>query len=147
MNHKYVIEKNSENNTLIIKEYIDLEKAIYHLADEEQYDLALLAGAAQESMESLIKAFRRRSFYIPGIYASRIAKAIKETIDGDGSEPLQVFCSDVEQIVKDKLKEEQAAEAETEEGVEIDDLLDDEFDKTDEKDIAPAINKSENKSD
>jgi hypothetical protein len=78
MKQKYTIVRDDKNNQLIIREFAELDKEILSLLCEETYDQKLIRAAIKSGKEELIAALRTNNLYPPGIYADKIANAVKE---------------------------------------------------------------------
>ena len=130
MKQKYTIIKDSTNKQLIIREFAELDKEILSLLCEETYDQKEILGAIKKGRENLITALRTKNLYPPGIYAEKIAAAVRELYATKGKESEELFFDDLELLARANEPEtrsaEKPAEKQDEDG-DIDELLEDDF--------------------
>ncbi len=132
MKQKYLILQNDDKNTLIIKEFVELEKNDdYSLAYEETYDGKAIISAISKGKEALILTLRTTSFYPPGVYAEKIAAAVKNLYSSESDQPVELIFNDMDLITKDLKKPKNAADVE-EEPDELDELPAEDLDVYDE---------------
>lgn len=130
MKQKYTIVKDDENNQLIIREFAELDKEILSLLCEETYDSKVIRAAIRSGREKLISALRTNNLYPPGIYAIKIADAVKELYATKGQESTDLFFNDLELLAVEsepkaqKIDQEEAVEEQDED---MDELLEDDF--------------------
>jgi len=127
MKIKYVILKNTVTNILIIKEYAELDKAIYSLVCEVKYDCQVFQQAFNSGAKTddIISLFRKNFFYPPAIYASSIADALKEAFLSEDDKPISVEFNDMDLFVKTPAPEEITQKNDKDDIVEIDKALED----------------------
>jgi hypothetical protein len=128
MKQKYTIIKDDKNKQLIIREFAELDKEILSLLCEETYEQKVILAAIKSGKDDLISALRTNNLYPPGIYANKIADAVKELYTTKGKESEELFFDDLELLARSNepqpRKSEESAEDQEEE---LDDLLEDDF--------------------
>ena len=128
MKQKYTIIKDSANKQLIIREFAELDKEILSLLCEETYDQRAIIDAIKKGRENLISALRTKNLYPPGIYAEKIAAAVRELYATRGKESEELFFDDLELLARANEPETRSAEKPAEKQDEdIDELLEDDF--------------------
>lgn len=128
MKQKYTIIKDSKNKQLIIREFAELDKEILSLLCEETYDQKDILAAIKKGQESLISTLRTNNLYPPGIYAKKIADAIKDLYATKGKESDELFFDDLELLaVANKPAAKTVEEPVEEQGEEMDELLEDDL--------------------
>ena len=128
MKQKYTIIKDNTNKQLIIREFAELDKEILSLLCEETYDQKAILDAIKKGRENLISALRTKNLYPPGIYAEKIAAAVKEVFATRGKESEELFFDDLELLARANEPETRSAEKPAEKQDEdMDDLLEDDF--------------------
>jgi hypothetical protein len=126
MKQKYTIVKDDKNKQLIIREFAELDKEILSLLCEETYDQKLIRAAIKSGKEELIAALRTNNLYPPGIYADKIANAVKELYANKAKESEDLFFNDLELLAKES--EAEAVEEEIENDSEdLDEVLEEDF--------------------
>ena len=126
MKQKYTIIKDVKNKQLIVREFAELDKEILSLLCEETYEQKAIMAAIKKGKENLISALRTNNLYPPGIYAEKIAVAVKELYATKGKESEELFFDDLELLARANEPEPEAAEepAEKQDG-DMDELLED----------------------
>ena len=128
MKQKYTIIKDSKNKQLIIREFAELDKEILSLLCEETYEQKAILAAIKKGKDNLISALRTNNLYPPGIYAKKIADAIKELYATKGKESEELFFDDLELLAEpDEPETEEAEDAVEKQDGEMDELLEDDF--------------------
>jgi hypothetical protein len=128
MKQKYTIIKDSKNKQLIIREFAELDKEILSLLCEETYEQKDILAAIKKGQESLISTLRTNNLYPPGIYAKKIADAIKDLYATRGKESEELFFDDLELLaVASKPAAKKVEEPVEEQGEEMDELLEDDL--------------------
>ena len=126
MKQKYTIVKDDKNKQLIIREFAELDKEILSLLCEETYDQKLIRAAIKSGKEELIAALRTNNLYPPGIYADKIANAVKELYATKAKESEDLFFNDLELLAKES--ETEAADEQLEKDSEnLDEVLEEDF--------------------
>jgi hypothetical protein len=138
MKQKYTIIKDDKNNQLIIREFAELDKEILSLLCEETYEQKEILAAIKKGKEDLISALRTNNLYPPGIYAKKIADAVKELYATKDRESEELFFDDLELLARANKPEARAAEELVEEPDEdMDELLEDDFESDYENEDQP----------
>jgi hypothetical protein len=128
MKQKYTIIKDDKNKQLIIREFAELDKEILSLLCEETYEQKVILAAIKSGKDDLISALRTNNLYPPGIYANKIADAVKELYATRGKESEELFFDDLELLARSNEPEPRKAEEPVEDqDEELDDLLEDDF--------------------
>ena len=122
MKQKYQLLKNDDQTRLIIKELSEADPGVFVLTCEEKIDIAVLEAANQEGPESLAAVLRTPNMFLPTAFLSQLAEGAAAVLGGEAS--AEFFFNDLDMLDKGKPVEEEPAE-ETEEAVEIDELLGD----------------------
>jgi hypothetical protein len=126
MKQKYTIVRDDKNQQLIIREFAELDKEILSLLCEETYDHKSIRAAIKSGKEALIAALRTNNLYPPGIYADKIANAVKELYATKAKESVDLFFNDLELLAKGSKAE--AVEEDLEKDSEdIDEVLEEDF--------------------
>lgn len=129
MKQKYTIVRDDENKQLIIREFAELDKEMLSLLCEETYDSKVIRAAIKSGKGDLISTLRTNNLYPPGIYAEKIADAVKELYVGKGKESEDLFFDDLELLTVQSKPASQDVEAAPvdDQDEDIDELLDDVF--------------------
>jgi len=128
MKQKYTIIKDSKNKQLIIREFAELDKEILSLLCEETYEQKAILAAIKSGKENLISALRTNNLYPPGIYAEKIADAVKALYATRGKDSEDLFFDDLELLTHAKEPQSRAvAEPDDEQDEDVDELLEDDF--------------------
>jgi hypothetical protein len=123
MRQKYVILKNNEKNELVIKEYAELDKEIFSLLCEHTYSQKEIKPAIAEGKEILISALRRDNMYPIGIFAEKMAEAVRDLFASQKDQSVELLFNDIDMLTKDK-KVSTVLEEDEAEPSDIDELLD-----------------------
>jgi len=105
MKQKYAIVRDDKNKQLIIREFAELDKEVLSLLCEETYEQKAIRAAIKSGKEDLIAALRTNNLYPPGIYAEKIADAVKELFSAKGKESEDLFFDDLELLTKESAAE------------------------------------------
>jgi hypothetical protein len=128
MKQKYTIIKDSKNKQLIIREFAELDKEILSLLCEETYEQKDIIAAIKKGQQNLISALRTNNLYPPGIYAKKIADAIKELYATKDKESEELFFDDLELLAEpDEPKAQEIEDPDEKQDEEMDELLEDDF--------------------
>ncbi|MGB9500178.1 MAG: hypothetical protein ACKVE4_10635 [Dissulfuribacterales bacterium] len=130
MKQKYSILNDKATGKLIIKEYAELDKEHFSLIFEESYDAQEIEASVKNGKDELISVLRTPNLYPIAEYADKIAEEVILLIKGKSKadEPIELIFNDIDLMKKNEKK---PTEAENDDAVEIDKLLDD--DKAPEK--------------
>ncbi|MCP4689727.1 MAG: hypothetical protein GY859_16870 [Desulfobacterales bacterium] len=126
MKQKFIFTRNISKDTLIIKEYAEMDKEMLSLLCEETYKGADLKAALDLGRPGLIKALRTRNMYPPKVYAEKIAEVVSRIYQNEINEPQELLIDDIELLKKNEEEVDDAATEMEAENAEIDDLLKDE---------------------
>ena len=126
MKQKYTIVKDDKNKQLIIREFAELDKEVLSLLCEETYEQKAIRAAIRSGQEDLISALRTNNLYPPGIYAQKIADAVKELFATKGKESEDLFFDDLELLTKESATEA-IKEPKEDDAEELEEVLDEDF--------------------
>jgi hypothetical protein len=126
MKQKYTIVRDDKNKQLIIREFAELDKEILSLLCEETYDEKRIRAAIRSGKEELIAALRTNNLYPPGIYADKIADAVKNLYATKAKESEDLFFDDLELLAKEPKIEADKAQVEKD-SEDLDDVLEEDF--------------------
>jgi len=130
MRQKYLILKDPENGRLILREFAEVDKEMLSLLCEETYASDALQAAIAEGPDALARMIRTHNMYPPGYYTQQICEAIITLLQSD-DQPSAELQFDDKAILRKAAEEEALLEEEEEdEGVEIDNLLDEDEDES-----------------
>jgi hypothetical protein len=128
MKQKYTIIKDDKNKQLIIREFAELDKEILSLLCEETYEQKVILAAIKSGQDNLISALRTNNLYPPGMYANKIADAVKELYATRGKESEELFFDDLELLVRSNEPQPRKVQEPIEDqDEELDDLLEEDF--------------------
>jgi hypothetical protein len=127
MKQKYVINRDSDEKKLIIKEFAEIEKDRLSLVCEETYDDKAIKSAMAKGKEALYSALRTDKFYPPIFVTMNIGEAIIEVYGSKDKLSTEFVFNDIDFIAKDGEKPEIEDDIEAKED-ELDDLLEDNLD-------------------
>lgn len=105
MKQKYTIVRDDQNKQLIIREFAELDKEVMSLLCEETYEQKAIRAAIKSGKEGLISALRTNNLYPPGIYAEKIADAVKDLFAAKGKESEDLFFDDLELLSREAVAE------------------------------------------
>ena len=145
MKQKYLILNDKENKQIKIQEFAELNKEELSLLCEEAYDYKTIKAAISDGKDELIAALRTNNMYPPSIYAEQIAAAVMQLHQSKQEESLELFFDDINLLSKNRasLKVAEQIEDEPDEGDELDDMLEDDFEESfGEKDELKKIDSS-----
>lgn len=130
MKQKYVVLLDNEIGKLAIQEYAELDKEMLSLLCEETYDTGAIKSAMSKDRNTLIQALRTHNMYPPGLYTERIADAIVEMFQPGANTSAELFFEEREMFNPIDAEDVSVSDDNDDEpdGVEVDDLLDDNID-------------------
>ncbi len=128
MKQKYTIVKDDKNKQIIIREFAELDKEVLSLLCEETYEQKAIRAAIRSGKENLISALRTNNLYPPGIYAEKIADAVKELLATKDKEAEDLFFDDLELLTKESAAEV-AKEQKEIDSEKLDEVLEDDFEE------------------
>ncbi len=130
MKQKYQIIKDKSKNSLVVKEFAELDKDVLSLLCAEKYALDAIETACALGREKLITALRTANMYPSTYYANQIAAAVANLCQDEGMDMTEFFCNDMDFLSHER---DQAALAEAtesdDETPDIDDMLEDDLEK------------------
>jgi hypothetical protein len=126
MKQKYTIIRDDKNKQLIIREFAELDKEILSLLCEETYDEKRIRAAIRKGREALIAALRTNNLYPPGIYANKIAVAVKNLYAAKSKKSEDLFFDDVELLAKEPKVEADEEQVEKD-SVDLDEVPEENF--------------------
>ena len=129
MKQKYSIHKDTEKQTLVIKEYGELNKEILSLLCEEAYPEEVIQDAIKEGKEALIKVLRTRNMYPPGVFANSIADLVITFYGSDGEQSTEIMLDDKEFFEKNGIDVPQEEEVVESDEDDIDSVLEDDIEE------------------
>ena len=142
MKQKYLILNDKENKQIKIQEFAELNKEMLSLLCEEAYDYQTLKSAISAGKDELVTALRTNNMYPPGIYAAQIADAVLELYRSKDRESVELLFDDINLLAKNVESVKTAKQVE-DKPVELDDMLDDDYDESyNEKDELKKIDSS-----
>ena len=133
MKQKYTIVRDDKNKQLIIREFAELDKEVLSLLCEETYEQKAIRAAIKRGKDDLISALRTNNLYPPGIYAEKIADAVKELLATKGKESEDLFFDDLELLTKESAAEAVKEQKEND-SEKLDEVLEDDFESVYEED-------------
>ena len=101
MKQKYEIKKDPDKKTLIISEYLQLEKGVYSFVCKESYDIKSLKKVAKDK-KLLIATLRTNNIFPANYFADKLASAVKPYISNKKQDVLELFFDDLEIIPKEE---------------------------------------------
>jgi len=124
MKQKYLVTKDQKTQQVTIQEFAELDKDVFSLVCEEAYDGNKIKAAVSEGKDELIETLRTPNLYPVAEYADKIADSVIELFNQADQESIEIAFDDI-----DALKKEKAArtEAEEDESVALDELLNDDI--------------------
>jgi hypothetical protein len=126
MKQKYLITKDQKTQQVTIQEFAELDKDVFSLVCEEAYDGDKIKTAVSEGKDELIETLRTPNLYPVAEYADRIADSVIELFNQGGQESIEIAFDDIDALKKEKAAR---AEAEEDESVALDDLLNEDLDE------------------
>ncbi|MDF1593690.1 MAG: hypothetical protein P1P89_19460 [Desulfobacterales bacterium] len=139
MKHKYLIERNTEQKQITIKEYAELDKEILSFLCQETYSEEKITAAITKGKEALIAALRTPNMYPSGLFANKIADAVLTIYGPEPSPSSEVVLDDVDFIIKQRVKRKIVEDIE-DDATGIEEVLDDDIE--DDFDDKPALKKN-----
>ncbi|TYT74986.1 hypothetical protein [Desulfobotulus mexicanus] len=126
MKQKYILSRDAENS-LIVKEYAELETGIFSLLCEENFTSETVEAAIEAGKEFLVNALRTHNMYPPAGFAEPIADAVISLFK-DGEDRRELLFDDMDFISREQ---DLSASYESDEDSAdlIDDLLDDDVEE------------------
>ena len=126
MKQKYLVTKDQKTQQVTIQEFAELDKDVFSLVCEEAYDGDKIKTAVSEGKDELIETLRTPNLYPVAEYADKIADSVIELFNQGDQESIEIAFDDIDALKKEKAAR---AEAEEDESVALDDLLNDDLDE------------------
>jgi hypothetical protein len=131
MEQKYVLEK--KDSILIIRELAETEPGKFAMLFEEKLDIDRVKSAIGEGKRKIIDLFRSNNMYPPAFFAEMVAKGIIDMFGANPKDKLTIEFNDNDALLnRGSLPVEIVVDEK--ELAEIDQLLEDEDDITDDFD-------------
>ncbi|TWI68507.1 hypothetical protein LZ24_02477 [Desulfobotulus alkaliphilus] len=126
MKQKYILSRDADNS-LIVKEYAELETGIFSLLCEENFTSETVEAAMEAGKEFLVNALRTHNMYPPAGFAEPIADAVIALFK-EGEDRRELLFDDMDFISREQ---DVAATYESDEDSAdlIDDLLEEEIEE------------------
>jgi hypothetical protein len=150
-----LILKNDEKTKLIIREFAELDKDMFTFLCEETFDDESVKSAIAIGEDALIATLRTKNLFPISVYAKELASVVSKMYESGNDQSVELIFDDHDLMKKEQ--EEPLLDADIEdEGVEIDELLDEDpplsdyADKDEMENIAYSLkidNESENDED
>ncbi len=138
MKQKYTLLKDKDTGGLTIQEHAELSKDMFSLICEESYDAETIQSAVAQSKTVLIDTLRTPNLYPISEYIEEIADKVTALFDASSASDN----ADIVELVFDDValfrKEAAPGEIESEESLEIEDLLDDDTEDDEDSDDSDA---------
>jgi hypothetical protein len=140
MKHKYLIERNTEQKQVTIKEFSELDKEDLSFLCQETYAEEKIAAAITKGKDALIAALRTPNMYPSRLFANKIAEAVLTMYGPEPSPSSEVVLDDVDFIIKQRVKRKLVVDID-DNATGIEDVLDDDIEEDfDEKAALKKIN-------
>ncbi len=131
MEQKYVLEK--KDSILIIRELAETEPGKFAMLFEEKLDIDRVKSAIGEGKRKIIDLFRSNNMYPPAFFAEMVAKGVMDMFGANPKDKLTIEFNDNDALLnRGSLPVEIVVDEK--ELAEIDQLLEDEDDITDDFD-------------
>jgi hypothetical protein len=118
MKQRFSISRNTGGETIVIKEYAELDKGVYSLLCEESYAVEAIEAALAKGPRQVITLLRTESFFPTSYFAEKLSASLDAYLQSGASDPVKIEVDDAECIQtlsKDVAEEENSG---------VDDLLD-----------------------
>jgi len=138
MKHKYLIERNTEQKKVTIKEFSALDKEALSFLCQETYAEEKITSAITKGKDALIAALRTPNMYPSGLFANKIAEAVLTMYGLEPSPSSEVVLDDVDFIIKQRVKRKIVDDIE-DDATDIEEVLEDDIEE--DFDDKPALNK------
>jgi hypothetical protein len=123
MKQKYLILKNDEKTKLIIREFAELDKEMFTFLCEETFDDESVRSAIAIGEDALIAKLRTKNLFPIGIYAKELAAAVIKMYESGNDQSVELLFDDHD-LMKKEPEEPLVDDDIEDEGVELDELLD-----------------------
>ena len=140
MKHKYLIERNTEQKQVTIKEFSELDKEDLSFLCQETYAEEKIAAAITKGKDALIAVLRTPNMYPSRLFANKIAEAVLTMYGPEPSPSSEVVLDDVDFIIKQRGKRKLVVDID-DNATGIEEVLDDDIEEDfDEKAALKKIN-------
>jgi len=130
MKQKFMIVRDDEKNSLILREFAELDKDILSLLCEQMYDRNAVEAKIAEGDEALITLLRTKNMFPPRSCMEKIVSAVREVYGPDGPSSAEAVFDDSQlltpttaAVIPDEIDALAVIE---EDSSDIDDLLEEE---------------------
>lgn len=129
MKQKYMIVRDDEKNSLILREFAELDKDILSLLCEQVYERNEVQARMTESDDALVALLRTKNLFPPTSYMEKIVSAVREVYGPDGPSSAEAVFDDTQllattvTVIPDEMDALTSIE---EDSSDIDDLLEEE---------------------
>jgi hypothetical protein len=127
MKQKYLISKGDGGNTLVIKEFAEIDKEVFSILCEETYDMKTVCEALDSGMNQVSTVIRNRNFFPAFSSLEKISEGIKSLTDADSDETVEIFIDDADILSKKEEEYVGVIDDLESDSEQIDDLLEDEL--------------------
>lgn len=138
MKHKYLIERNTEQKQITIKEFSELDKEALSFLCQETYPEEKITAAITKGKDALIAALRTPNMYPSGLFANKIAEVVLTMYGPEPSQSSEVVLDDVDFIIKQRVKRKIVDDID-DDTTEIEEVLEDDIEE--DFDDKPALKK------
>jgi len=129
MKQKYMIVRDDEKNSLILREFAELDKDILSLLCEQIYDRNAVQAKMAESDMALVTLLRTKNMFPPSSCMEKIVSAVREVYGPDGPSSAEAVFDDSQLLAPTAAAipdEIDALAVIEEDSSDIDDLLEEE---------------------
>ena len=141
MKHKFVLSKENENATLLIREFAELNKDTFVLVCEASYDAEQIREAMARGREAVLAKVRTPNFYPPITFTERVVSGVLDLMGAEEKRMVELFCEDAEFLTKGLHAVESFEKIEEEEET-LDVFIEDDFPDGFDEDKADPIGTS-----
>ncbi|MBT4364226.1 MAG: hypothetical protein HOD17_07045 [Desulfobacteraceae bacterium] len=125
MRQKYIIFKDDKKKILTLKEYAELDKGLFTLMCEENYEAKNIMEKISEGRKELISALRTNNIFPPQPNMVKIINSVISLYNTKDKDSEEVILDTLEDL---KMNKDNLIVDERDESVEIDELLDEKVD-------------------
>jgi hypothetical protein len=124
MKQKYLISKGDAGNTLVIKEFAEIDKEVFSILCEGTYDLKTVCEALDSGINQFSEVIRNRNFFPAFSTLEKISEGITSLIESNSDETVEIFIDDAS-ILSKKDETYTVIDDLESDSEQIDDLLED----------------------
>ena len=129
MKQKFVILRNDDEKTLIIREHAELDKDVMSPLYEETYQSKDIKDAIKKGREKVISAIRTKNMYPLGEHAEKIAESVINLYASKDKPSAELFFNDLDLLIKEAQEAEEEEEL-SDESEKVEDLIEDDKKKS-----------------